>query len=75
MLVLTRKKGESILIGDNIEIVITEVNGDQIKLGINAPKNLQIIRKELFEDIKQANQLALEQQDNILLSIKNLKNK
>ena len=73
MLVLTRKKGETILIGDDIEITIVQVAGDQTKIGINAPKNMQIIRKELFDDVKNANQSALEQQENILLSIKNFK--
>ena len=73
MLVLTRKKGETILIGEDIEITIVQAAGDQVKIGINAPKNMQIIRKELFDDVKNANQLALEQQENILLTIKNFK--
>jgi len=73
MLVLTRKKGETILIGEDIEITVVQAAGDQVKIGINAPKNMQIIRKELFDDVKNANQSALEQQENILLSIKNFK--
>ena len=73
MLVLTRKKGETILIGEDIEITIVQTAADQVKIGINAPKNMQIIRKELFDDVKNANQSALEQQENILLSIKNFK--
>ena len=73
MLVLTRKKGETILIGEDIEITVVQAAGDQVKIGINAPKNMQIIRKELFDDVKNANQSASEQQENILLSIKNFK--
>ena len=65
MLVLTRKAGESIVIGDNIEITVIETKGDQIKLGIKAPKEVDIHRKELFEAIQQANQQAVSQAFNI----------
>ncbi|MDF2946837.1 MAG: csrA [Bacillales bacterium] len=58
MLILTRKKGESIIIGDNIEISIVEVNGDQIKLGINAPRNVEVYRKEIYQVIKDQNSEA-----------------
>ena len=49
MLIITRKPNESFIIGDNIEVVILEIQNDKIKLGINAPKNVQILRKELYE--------------------------
>ena len=65
MLVLTRKVGESIIIGDNIEITVIEAKGDQIKLGIKAPKEVDIHRKELYEAIQQANQQAANQSFNI----------
>ena len=55
MLVLSRKKGESIIIGDNIEISIIDIQGDTIRLGINAPREIQIYRKELYEEIKNEN--------------------
>jgi carbon storage regulator len=58
VLILTRKKGESIIIGDNIEISIVEVNGDQIKLGINAPRNVEVYRKEIYQVIKDQNSEA-----------------
>ena len=58
MLVLTRKKGETIKIGDDIEITISSVNGDQVKIGINAPKNIEIHRKEIYETIQMENQEA-----------------
>lgn len=65
MLVLTRKVGESIIIGDGIEITVIETKGDQIKLGIKAPKEVDIHRKEIYESIQQANQQAVSQSINI----------
>lgn len=58
MLVLTRKLGESIRIGDDIEILVVSVKGDQIKLGINAPKNIEIHRKEVYLEIQKENENA-----------------
>lgn len=58
MLVLTRKKNESILIGEEIEIKILSIDGDQIKLGVNAPYEVDIYRKELYEDIQKENNQA-----------------
>ncbi len=52
MLSLTRKIGESVIIGDNIEVVVSSVKGDQIKLGFIAPKEVEIYRKEIFEQIQ-----------------------
>ncbi len=65
MLVLTRKVGESIIIGDNIEITVIETKGDQIKLGIKAPKDIDIHRKEIYEAIRNENQQAITQTINI----------
>jgi carbon storage regulator len=58
MLVLTRKTGESIQIGDHIELTVLSIKGDQIKIGINAPKNIDIHRKEIYLDIKGENENA-----------------
>jgi carbon storage regulator len=58
MLVLTRKTGEVIQIGDDIEITVLSVKGDQIKLGINAPKNVEIHRKEIYVSIQEENEQA-----------------
>ena len=58
MLALTRKKNESIIIGDNIEIVIIGVQGEQVKLGIIAPKEISVHRKEVYRQIQQENQAA-----------------
>lgn len=55
MLVLTRKKDQSILIGDNIEIVIVDVGDDKVKIGIKAPKTTKIFRKELLQEVEQEN--------------------
>ena len=58
MLVLTRKKGESIQIGNDIEITITQIKGDQVKIGIKAPKNVEIHRKEVWLQIQDENKAA-----------------
>lgn len=59
MLVLSRKIGETIWVGDDVEIVITEIKGDQIKLGIQAPKSVEIIRGELRTEVSQSNTEAV----------------
>jgi carbon storage regulator len=58
MLVLTRHIGESIVISDDIEITVVEIQGDKIRIGINAPRNITILRKELIDEAKKANTAA-----------------
>jgi len=58
MLALTRKKGESIMVGDNIEIVVLGVTGEQVRLGVIAPKNIPVHRKEVHEQIQVENKQA-----------------
>lgn len=58
MLVLTRKKNQSIVIDDNIEITVLEVQGDQVRIGINAPKSVSVHRKEVFLEIREENRKA-----------------
>ncbi|WP_432633242.1 carbon storage regulator CsrA [Brachyspira sp.] len=58
MLVLSRKINQSIVIGDNIEIMLVDIRGDQIKLGINAPKTVKIFRKEVYEEVENQNREA-----------------
>lgn len=60
MLALSRKINESIIIGNDIEITVLEVKGDQVKIGISAPKSVPIYRKELYLQIKESNKEAAE---------------
>ncbi|HUT71848.1 MAG TPA: carbon storage regulator CsrA [Desulfatiglandales bacterium] len=60
MLILTRKLGERITIGDNIVITLLEIAGSQVKLGIEAPKGISIHRQEIYERIRQQNLRASE---------------
>lgn len=59
MLILTRKKDESIIIDGNIEVKIIEIEDGKIKIGIEAPKNIEIHRKELYEKIQKENLIAV----------------
>lgn len=70
MLVLTRKKDQSIVINDNIEVTILEVQGDQVRIGISAPKSVAIHRKEVFLQIAEENKKASE--ININLNLNNI---
>ncbi len=58
MLILTRKSGESILIGHGIRVTVVDVRGKQVQLGVEAPKELMIYREELYERIMEENRLA-----------------
>ena len=53
MLVLSRKKDESIIIGDDVEVVIVDVRGDKVRLGITAPRSISVHRKEVYDAIQQ----------------------
>ena len=54
MLILTRKTGESLLVGDDVEITVLSVRGSQVKLGVNAPKDIAVHRQEIYQKIKDA---------------------
>lgn len=58
MLVLSRKKNESIMIGDDIEIKLISIEGDTIRIGIEAPRSVNVYRKEIYLEIKEENKLA-----------------
>jgi carbon storage regulator len=69
MLVLTRKTKESIMLNDDIEITIVSIDGDQVKLGFNAPKNVEIHRKEIYLSIQQENSSATKTERELLCSL------
>lgn len=71
MLVLSRKTGEAIQIGDDIEITVVSIKGDQIKLGINAPKNIEIHRKEIYLEIQKENEDASKGISDLFAVLKN----
>lgn len=60
MLALSRKKNEALIINNNIEITILEIKGEQVKLGISAPKEVPVYRKEVYLQIQNANKEAME---------------
>ena len=59
MLALTRKKGESLVINNNIEVTILDIKGDQVKIGIAAPREIPVYRKEVYQQIMDANKEAM----------------
>ncbi len=59
MLALSRKKNEALIVNNNIEITVLEIKGDQVKLGISAPKEVPVYRKEVYVQIQEANQEAV----------------
>jgi carbon storage regulator len=73
MLVLTRKLQEAIKIGNDIEISVLSVEGDQVKLGISAPKNVEIHRKEVFLSIQEENNIAANTSKDSFKQLLNLK--
>lgn len=59
MLVLTRKPGESIVIGNEVTVTVVEVRGDQVRLGISAPRSVQVYREEVYREIERENAQAV----------------
>ncbi|GAA5415664.1 translational regulator CsrA [Paraliobacillus ryukyuensis] len=70
MLVLTRKLNETIQIGEDIEIKVVDIDGDQIKLGISAPKHIEIHRKEIYLAIQEENSRAASVSNDLLKILK-----
>ena len=70
MLALTRKKAESLVVTNNIEITVLEILGDQVKIGIAAPREVPIYRKEVYLQIQEENKAAFNAED--LEALKNL---
>ncbi len=65
MLILTRKKNETLRIGDDILVTIVDVQGDQVRLGITAPRDVSILRQELYEAVRNSNTQAAQTVQNI----------
>lgn len=74
MLALSRKNNESIMIGNDIEITILEIKGDQVKIGISAPKSVSIYRKEIYVQIQESNREAVSSKDTLQI-LKNILDK
>ena len=70
MLVISRKKGESLLIGDDIEITVEKIDGSSVKISIKAPKEKVILRKEVYERVKEENSSAIVTTKDILNILK-----
>lgn len=70
MLVISRKKGESLLIGDDIEITVEKIDSSSVKISIKAPKEKVILRKEVYEKVKDENSNAIVRQEDILNILK-----
>ena len=60
MLALSRKKNEALIINNNIEVTVLEVKGDQVKIGITAPKEIPVYRKEVYLQIQEANKASVD---------------
>lgn len=75
MLVLTRKKDQTIIINDNIEITVLDIQGDQVRIGVNAPRSVTVHRKEVYLEIQEENRKAAETGDVSLESLMKLARK
>jgi len=71
MLVLARKKGQSIMIGRDIRIVVAEVTGETVRLGIEAPPDMEIFREELYRDLQIENKKAITSTEEVIRFLKN----
>jgi carbon storage regulator len=68
---LTRKCGESLFVGDDVKITLVEVKGGQVRIGIDAPKGIKILREEILRQILEENRTALESNGELLNNISN----
>ncbi len=73
MLVLARKIGESILIGEDVKITVVDIQGDKIKLGIDAPRELSILREEIYNAVREENRQAMASSPGIKDLVKQVK--
>lgn len=68
MLILTRRPGESLYLGDNIKVTILSVQGKQIKIGLDVPSDMTVYREEVYLRVKEQNRMALQTSDADLLA-------
>jgi carbon storage regulator len=67
MLILTRRVGESLMIGDSVSVTVLGVKGNQVRIGINAPKDVAVHREEIFERIKQEKKATTPREDAVVV--------
>lgn len=72
MLILTRKVGESVAIGDDIQVSVVEIKGNQVKLGIKAPRDVTVHREEIYLKIQEENRRAAQVSRDVLGSVEGL---
>ena len=72
MLVLSRRTGESVVIGDDVVVTVLEVRGDVVRLGIRAPRTIQVHREEVYRELQRANQEAASSSDDAALAVAEL---
>ncbi|MBN2738560.1 MAG: carbon storage regulator CsrA [Spirochaetales bacterium] len=72
MLILTRKLNETIMIGDKIEISIVDIKGDQVKLGIKAPRDVKVYRQEVYKAIQKENIEALQTKPDVIPDLESI---
>jgi carbon storage regulator len=72
MLVLTRRTGESVMVGDDIVITVLDVRGDIVRVGIAAPRTVQVHREEVFQELRRANRDAVDARDEVVHALANL---
>jgi len=72
VLVLTRRKGEALVLGDDVEITVLEVSRHQVKLGVQAPRSVPVYRKEIYEKVREANRAAASSSDSQVLGLDEL---
>lgn len=70
MLILTRRIGESIRVGDDVVVTIFEVRGDSVRVGIDAPRSVQVHRQEVYDELKKANAAASSPDDSALAALR-----
>lgn len=70
MLVLTRRSGESVMVGDDIVVTVLDVRADTVRLGIQAPRHIAVHREEVYEEIRAANRAAASPQDESIAALR-----